>query len=137
MNFGKEFFDDWDSILANDYSFHFYWLDKLVPLVRSDIADLEPLLWVSVQDLLDQVLRRLRYETRYQVVAVYDFLVQLACVRVFERQVAAHHGVEDDAAAPDVRVQALVPLASDHLGRCVAGTTTSRFEGVALVVGVR
>ena len=105
--------------------------------MSSDITYLEPLLGVGVQNLLDQVLRRLRYEARNQVVAVYDLLIQLARVRVLKRQVAAHHRIQNDAAAPDVRVQTLVSLASDHLRSSVARTATSRFEGVAFVVGVR
>ena len=49
------------------------------------------------------------------VVGGHDLLVQVRGLRVLEGQVASDHGVEDDAAGPDVGLQTVVTLPSDHL----------------------
>ena len=103
---------------------------------------------VRIENALHEVLALARDEARDVIVRVEDFFVQLCGVRVLsekrmsrayaylEGQVAADHREEDDAAAPDVDVKSLVALACDHLGGCVAGRATSRFERFSTLVGV-
>ena len=72
-------------------------------------------LWICVQNLLYDVFALGGEELGHLVISGHDLLVQVRRLRVLERQIAGHHGVEDDAAGPDVRLQAVITLASDHL----------------------
>ena len=45
----------------------------------------------------------------------HDLLVEVGGLRVLEGQVASDHGVEDDTAGPNVGLQTVVTLPSDHL----------------------
>lgn len=101
-----------------------------------DVLHGEPLGRVSIQHLLDELLARFADDAGDEVVAVENLLVQLARVRVLERQVTARHRVQDDATRPDVGIQTVVPLPSDHLGSRVARRPTGRFQGLAVSVHV-
>lgn len=68
-----------------------------VPGVSPDVIDGESLGWVRVQDMVDQILCRLREEARHLVLGLDNFLVQLLCVLVLEGQVSAHHRVQNHA----------------------------------------
>ena len=101
------------------------------------IGDCYSCVGISVQNLLDKVSTSFRNETREKVVATQDFLVEFACIWVFKRQVAAGHSVENDAARPDVRIQAVISLPCYHLWSSVARRTASSFEQLSLLVSVR
>ena len=136
LDLAQEFFDDWNSIFANDDSFHFNRLNLSVPLVSADVIYQESLLRICVQHFPDQVFRCFRNYPRDQVVAVQDLLVQLACVWVFEREVTASHGIEDDTTTPNVRIETVVLFASDHFRSCVAWTSTGSFQSLPFLVHV-
>ena len=104
----------------------------MVPYVRHH----EPLCRISVEHLADEVLRWLRNESWNQVIAIKDLLVELARVRILKWKVAACHRVQDDATAPNVGVESMIPLASDHLRSCVARTTTGSLESVLISIHV-
>lgn len=46
-----------------------------------------------------------------------NFFVESVCILVFEGQIAAEQSIHDDSARPDINVETVVVLASDHL-RC-------------------
>ena len=107
-----------------------------IPFVVLDLSYSIPLRWVSIQNFLDQIFAGFRNETWNQKVTVQDFLVELACVGVFERKVATCHGVQDDAAAPNVRVETLVSFTCDHFRSGIAWTATCSFEHFTLLIHV-
>ena len=49
------------------------------------------------------------------IVCSHDLLVQIRCFRVLEGQVACHHRIENHTTRPDICLQTVVALASDHL----------------------
>jgi len=137
LDLAQELFDHRHSVFANHNALHFYGLHLSIPLVSANVSDHESLLWVSVEDLSDEVFSRLRDDTWDQVIAVQDLLVELACVWVFERKVPTSHGVKDDTTAPNIRVKAMVLLTGDHFWSGIARTSTSSFESLSLLIHVR
>lgn len=57
-------------------------------------------------------------------------------VVVFEWQIAAHHGEQDDPATPDIDFKPMVLFAGDHLGCGVAGRPTGSLQHFVFLVGV-
>ena len=101
-----------------------------------DVSNSDPLGRVSVQNFLDQVLE-VWTERRWNCeVAGKDFFVEFICVGVFKGKIAACHGVENDAAGPDIRCKAIVFLAGDHLGGSVAWTSTCSFQQPTIAIGI-
>lgn len=86
-----------------------------VPRVVADLLDGDALRRISLKDTVDHVLRLRRQELGQRVVCVENLSVQVRRLLVLERQIAAEHGVEDDTARPQVRHEAVILLASDHL----------------------
>lgn len=70
----------------------------------------------------------LRKEFWYFEITGEDLFVQIRCLRVLEGQEPADHGVENDAAAPNVGLKSKILLSSDHLWSCIARRPTSRFQ---------
>jgi len=137
LDLAQELFDHRHSVFANHDTLHFSGLHLSVPLVGANVSHHESLLRVSVQHLPDQVLGRLGDDAWDQVVAVQNLLVELACIGVFEGEIPASHGVEDDTTAPNIRVKAMVLLTGDHLRSSIARTSTSGLKGLSLLVHVR
>lgn len=86
----------------------------------SDLVDAVPLLGVRVQDAPDDVFALAREKLGKSVLSSHDFLVKVRSLRILEGQVTADHSVEYHTAAPDISFETVVPLACDHLWRCVA-----------------
>lgn len=84
---------------------------RMVPNLRDPDASL----WVRVQNLCDDVFALGGEELWHLVISGHNFLVEIGCLGILKRQIAGNHGVENDAARPDVRLQAVITLASDHL----------------------
>lgn len=72
-------------------------------------------LWVSVQDLLNEVLALWRQEFRHLVVSGHDLFVQIGRLWILEGQVPSHHSVENHTTGPDICLKTMVALASNHL----------------------
>ena len=102
----------------------------------ADVLHAVALLGVSVENPADQILALAGEELGKRVVSTHDLLVEVARLRVFKRQIAADHGVEDDTGRPDVRFEAVIPLAGDHLGRSVAGRAASSLQGGSRLVHI-
>lgn len=128
--------DHRDAILANDDSLHFDRSDFGVPVVAANVSDRDSLGWVSVEDPLHEVLQIQREGGRYSVVARENLFVQLVRVGIFKRQISTSHRVEDNAAGPDIRSEAVVLLAGYHFRRGVARTATRRLEHTVVSVGI-
>ena len=102
-----------------------------------DLCDSKPLLGIDLHDVLHQVFSLFINIARHKILARENLLVELIRVWVFEWQIADSHRVENDTHGPDICVEAIVSLASNHLRRCIAWATTSCFESVALrLVGI-
>ena len=112
-------------------------LDLERPGVVSDVVHVVPLLWIGVEYPANHVLALRAEELGQGVVGTHDLLVQIARLRILKGQVAANHGIEDDARRPNVGSEAVVPLASDHFGRSIARRATSRLESGGLLIHVR
>lgn len=116
-----------DTLILNSF-------DLVEPIMSSYVLDCVPLYWVSIQNLLDQVLAVTGDKPWYQIVAVEYLLVQLIGVRIFEGQIATGHRIKDNATAPNIRDQAMVSLSSNHFRSCIARTSTCCFERFPLTV---
>lgn len=136
LNLAEELFNDGHSVFSNDYAFEFLRLDLVVPLVRTNLLYRVSFCWVCIENRPDQVLGRLWDETGYQVITIQYLLVELAGIWVLKRQIATSHGVQYDATAPYIRVQALISLASDHLWSRIAWRSASCFQSFTLVVDI-
>jgi hypothetical protein len=117
----------WYRVLSNYDSLEFPRLDLVEPFMSSNILDGDTSCRVSVQDLLDQILAALGNKTWDKVVTVQDFLIEFICVRIFKREIATRHSIENDTAAPNIRVQTIVAFTSNHLWSSIAWTSTCCF----------
>ena len=102
----------------------------------SDIFDCEASLGVSVQNFLDQVLAGSGDEAWDQVVTVQYLFVQSISIWIFKRQVATGHSIKNDAAAPNIRIEAIVPLSSNHFWSSIARTPTCCLQSLSILIGV-
>lgn len=75
LNFAEKFLYHGNSILSNDYAFHFNWLYLDIPFVSSNIIYYEPLLWISIEHLPYQIFSSFRNNSWYQIVTVKDLFV--------------------------------------------------------------
>lgn len=123
-------------ILPNDDAFHLNGVDLRVPVVLSDVSNVDAFGRVSIKDALHEIFEVAGKTRRDRIVAGENFLVEFVCVGVFERQVAAGHRVEDNTTGPDIREQSLVLFAGDHFGGSVAGTATRRLKKTSRGVGI-
>ena len=137
LYFGQKLFYHRHSVFSNHYSFHISVFYQLVPLVTADIRDGHSSFRVCIQNFLNKVLGALGNESGNQKVAIQDFLVKFACVGIFKRQITTSHCIQNDSAAPNVRVQTMVTLACDHFWSCVAGTSACCFKRFVLLIYIR
>ena len=93
LNFRKVFFKNRYSILTNYNALQLARFYLLIPLVVSNVLDSESFGWIGVQNLLDQVLAWFTNNAWNEVVAVKNFLIQLAGIWILERQVTTSHSV--------------------------------------------
>ena len=93
LNFREVFFKNRYSILANYNTLQLARFYLLIPLVVSNVLNSESFSWIGVQNLLDQVFAWLTNNAWNEIVAVKNFLIQLASIWVLERQVTTSHSV--------------------------------------------
>ena len=94
------------------------------------------LLGLDVQNFGDQILAVSGDVVRVLEVTVHDFLVQGICVGVFEGEVAAHHGKQNNTATPDVDFCTVVLFARYHLWSGVTRRSASRFQSLFRLVRI-
>ena len=119
---------DWHQLLAREEAIGLFVSELPIPGVLSDFVNTVALARLRLQNLRDEVRAISGQKTGDFEFPCHYFLVKVRRLRILERQEAAHHSVEDDTAAPDIALQALVLLACDHLRSSVAGRATCRFE---------
>jgi len=137
LHFGQYAFVKLDLVLADDDAVCLVGgAELLEPLAFSYLVQVEPGVRVCVEDALEQFLALVGEYLGGFIVASHDLLVEFAGAGVLEGQVAAEHGVEDDAAAPDVCPQTVVAFARYHFGSSVAGTAAGGLEPLAGLVVV-
>lgn len=102
-----------------------------------DIFNRVPFYRVSIEHLFQHIPRIITDLLRTVVLSSEYLLVECGSIGVFEGQVAADHGEEDDAAGPDVDVDAVLGLAGHHFRRGLAGTAAGCLQHLALFLGVR
>ena len=100
----------------------------LEPGLLDDLFEGESLLGVHRQQAHDNAHGVKSQERGDLIVAFEDFLVQKRCLLFFERQIATDHGIQGNAAGPDIHGEALVSQSLHHLRSCVAGTTACGIE---------
>lgn len=54
LDFTKELFNHWDSVLTDNDTLHFKGFDLTIPLVVSDVCDGKSLNWIGIEDFLDK-----------------------------------------------------------------------------------
>lgn len=131
------FLDNRNTITANNYSFHFNRTDLIIPIMVSDIANLKPFTWISLQNLLNQVFILWRDELRNSKITSQDFLIQFICVWVFKRQVSTSHRVQNNTTRPDITTQAMVTLARNHLRRSITRRPTRSLKRLPRRISIR
>ena len=136
LDFAEVLVEHGDPILPDHYSLHLCRLYLLVPFVCPDVLHSVPLVRISVQNLPYQILARLRNETGDEVIAIQNLLVKFTGIRIFKWQIATGHSIENNAGAPDIGIEAVVALASNHLWSGVTRTATRRFEHLSFLVHV-
>lgn len=113
----------WHLLLSREETSHSLFFDLPEPHMIPYFLHRESSLRVGVQNFGKQVLALWRHELGDLVVSTQDLLVKVGGLGILKGQVAAHHGKQHHATAPDVALQAFVLLASNHFRGCVAGRT--------------
>lgn len=108
-----------------------------VPRVLLNLLKCEPCLRVDAEDTLQERGTFACKKVWDFEVAFQNLLVQNSSIGIFEGKIAAEHGIESNATAPDVNFDAIVAFARNHLGRCVARTAAGGLEKFAGLVRVR
>lgn len=103
----------------------------------ADICDLKSLFRVCIKNRLDQVSGITGDEFRNAVFTIKDLLVKVGGVRVLKGQVTANHSKEDHTTAPNIHIGSEVTLPSYHLRGSVAWRTTSCFQSLSGLIGIR
>lgn len=122
-----------------------------------DLLDTIAFIRVGFKYILKEVLGIRGKELRKRIVSIKDFLVKIGSFLVLycnsktnmdnylKGKVSTQHCVEDHPATPEVRLQAVVPVPSNHLSfiswqtylrGCIARTPTGCFQGAPLIVHV-
>lgn len=123
-------------MFANDYPCFIFLFNEVKPWMPSNVRDVVTLIGVNDKYLFYQILKVVTERVRYRVFGCLDFLVQLACVFVLERQGPRHHGEQNDTATPYVSHQAMVFLPLHHLRGGIARTSACGFKHLTLFVEV-
>jgi hypothetical protein len=90
-------------------------LVELVEGVSAQTFNVDSLVRVSYENLGQNVLCVRREKLGQGVVGGENLLVEVARLLIFVGQVAAEHGVENYTERPDVRLEAVVLISSNHL----------------------
>ena len=85
--------------------------------MTSDLRYPDSRLRVCVQNFADKVLALWGEELWHGVICAHDLLIEIGCLWVLEGQVSSHHGIEDNTTTPNVSLQSVVLLASNHLSK--------------------
>ena len=100
----------------------------LKPGFLENLFEGKSLFWVNRQQSHDDAHCVQCKERRYLVVAFENLLVQKRCLLFFKRQIATDHGIQGDAARPDIYGKTLVSQSLHHLRSSIARTTASGIE---------
>ena len=110
--------------------------DLFIPWVISDVSNRVSFEWVRVQNHIYEVLRVRTEKLRHFEVSFKNFLVELLCVLIFKRKIAAHHCVQNNTRTPDIRAQAVVTLSFNHFRSSVARAAARRFQFLPFLIQV-
>ena len=132
----EELGDDGDAVFADDYALHLDGADSRVPVMLTNVSYRDTLSRICVENLFNKIFA-VYGERRWDCeVASKNLLIQFICVRVFKGQEAAGHGVEDDAAGPDIRSESVILLTGNHFRSCIARASTGSLQKASLSVGI-
>ena len=81
----------------------------------TNVGDADSRLRIRVKDVLDEIFAFGGQELGHSVICGHDLLVQIRRLRVLKRKIPGHHGVKYDTAGPDIGLEAVIALSSDHL----------------------
>jgi hypothetical protein len=91
---------------------------------------------IRIQNLFYHVFALLGYETWYEIIAVENFLIEFASVRILKWQVSTRHGIQNDTQAPNVCGKTIITSPCYHFWSCITRTSTGSFKHLTLLVGV-
>lgn len=125
-----------NSILPDDDSLVDFglFLGQVVPLAVLNLWNFETGLGVDIQYLFHEVFGIGRDEFRDLELPRKDLLVESVSILVFEGQIATEQSVHNYSAGPDINIETVVMLASDHLGGGIARRPTGGLEFFAGLV---
>ena len=79
---------------------------------------------ICVQYFWNKIFRLAIHKTWYRVLTLEYFLVKLARIRIFKRQIPTDHGVQDHSTWPDVHLEAMILLARYHFWSSITRAST-------------
>mmetsp|Transcript_30355 Transcript_30355/g.73842 ORF Transcript_30355/g.73842 Transcript_30355/m.73842 type:complete len:308 (+) Transcript_30355:314-1237(+) len=107
------------------------------PTVRLDLREGEAGGRRGLKHFREEVARAGGEPFRDCILRAQDLIEESAHGRLVEGQEASEHHEEDDAARPDVRHEAVVPLVAQHLRRHVVGRAARRVQQPRLLGAVQ
>lgn len=84
-----------------------------------DLVNADSLVRICNENLLYEILCIIREEFWKSKFRTQDFLVEAGGFLIFEGEIAAQHGIEDDAAAPKIRFQTIILVTRYHLNQII------------------
>jgi Na+-driven multidrug efflux pump len=73
-----------------------------VPFALSDVFYAEPFLRIYIQDSLENIFAFSRQYFGCLIFSCHNFFIKFAGIGILEGEIAAEHGIEYDAAAPNI-----------------------------------
>ena len=114
--------------------FQIDWLS--VPCVLFNLCDFNPALRIGSQKTGNQLSSEGRNKFGYCVISSSNLLVQTWSIRVLKWQVSTNHGEQNYSTGPNVRIQSLVPFASNHFRCSVTGWSTGCLQQFLIFVSI-
>jgi len=129
---------DWDLGKADeDTTNDTFHLGALVPVVATDILNAVSDFGVGLKDILHEVSSIFACNFRDCVLAVKNFLVEVCCIGILEREVTTNEREQDHTTTPNIYLTPVVSLPSNHLRCCVTRRPTGCLQRLTILVGVR
>ena len=136
LDLAQELFNHRNSIFTDNDTFHFHGFDLAVPFMVSNVVNGKSFDGISIEDFLDEFFWRLGYKSWYQIIAIQNLFVQLACIWVLEWKISTGHCIQNNTTTPYIRVQTVVTFTSNHLWSSITWTTTCSFQSIAIIIHV-
>jgi len=114
-------------ILTNDKPSVFYVWNLFIPRVISYLLNGQSLFSICVQYAFKNIRSVFTDKFWNFVICTENFLIQLACVRIFKREKPTYHCKQNDPCRPNVNSGSIVPFTFNHFWGGIARRTARCF----------